>query len=333
MAINKKEKEKFSAVAAGKSDNVAKGKPVTGIKPGDTAEDASEYYSYMSQKLLDEMIDKSASYTYDVNLDPLYKQYKDMYHNEGKLAAKDIFGLAGALTGGYGNSYASVAAAGAYSGVMDKLADTGLMLEEKNYNRHKDSISALKNAFDAYSDKEDKAYEKKIYEDERLLRETEKAEEAKKEEQEQAEKEKEQILEFAYKAAENGDYRYLEALGVDVSNLRQQDAFNDAEFLAKYKDYSGLKSLGININGLLNEDLSEQAELFAKYGDYSVLKELGVDLSQMKEDELLALAEVFAKYGDYSLLKSLGADTSDREEEEYYDRLLTWARYLRALRW
>ena len=37
MAINKKEKEKFSAVAAGKSDKISQGKPVTGIKPGDTA--------------------------------------------------------------------------------------------------------------------------------------------------------------------------------------------------------------------------------------------------------------------------------------------------------
>lgn len=279
----------------------------------------SEQYSYMSEKLLDDMIEKSSSYSYDVNLDPLYNQYKDMYRKEGMLAAKDVFGLAGALTGGYGNSYASVSASGAYSDVMDKLTDVGLRLEEKNYDRYKDTLSSMKTAYEAYSDIADKKYAKETYESERL--------------DEKAEKEKESKLEFAYKAAENGDFRYLEALGVDVSNLHQQDAFNDAEFLAKYKDYSGLKSLGIDISRLKEDDLSKQAELFAKYGDYSVLKELGFDASEMEEKELLDLAEVYAKYGDYSLLNSLGVNTSDREQEEYYDRLLTWARYLRALRW
>ncbi len=272
-------------------------------------------YTYMAKDMLDKIIEKSASYTYDVNADPLYNQYKDMYRKESTLAAKDIFGLASALTGGYGNSYAATAASGAAEQYMDKLSEKEAELEQNHYERHKDELENMYSAYEAYTDISEREYERERDEKSDLA----------------AQKEKE--LQFAYKAAENGDYSYLEQLGVNVSNLRQNDAFDDAEYFAKYGDYSALKELGIDIGKLQYDDLTQQADFFAKYGDYSVLREAGVDISNLKDDELLELAEVYAKYGDYSLLKSLGVNTEDRETDEYYDRLLTWARYLRALRW
>ena len=48
-------------------------------------------------------------FSYDLNGDALYQQYKDQYTNLGRLAMADTIGQASAMTGGYGNSYAATA--------------------------------------------------------------------------------------------------------------------------------------------------------------------------------------------------------------------------------
>ena len=45
-------------------------------------------------------------FSYDLNGDALYQQYKDQYVTQGKMAMMDTMGQAQAMTGGYGNSYA-----------------------------------------------------------------------------------------------------------------------------------------------------------------------------------------------------------------------------------
>jgi len=60
-------------------------------------------------------------FTYDVNADALYQQYKDYYLKHGQLAMADTLGQAAALTGGYDNSYAQNAAQQAYQGYLQEL--------------------------------------------------------------------------------------------------------------------------------------------------------------------------------------------------------------------
>ena len=62
-------------------------------------------------------------FTYDVNGDALYQQYKDKYIQQGKLAMADTMGQAAAMTGGYGNSYAQSVGQHAYQGQLDNLND------------------------------------------------------------------------------------------------------------------------------------------------------------------------------------------------------------------
>ena len=62
-------------------------------------------------------------FTYDVNGDALYQQYKDKYIQQGKLAMADTMGQAAAMTGGYGNSYAQTVGQQAYQGQLDNLND------------------------------------------------------------------------------------------------------------------------------------------------------------------------------------------------------------------
>lgn len=66
-------------------------------------------------------INNREKFTYDLNGDALYQQYKDQYMNLGKLAMQDTIGQASAMTGGYGNSYAATAGNQAYQEYLQQL--------------------------------------------------------------------------------------------------------------------------------------------------------------------------------------------------------------------
>ena len=89
-----------------------------GTKPG----------SYVSkwQQQLDAAMDKILNrekFSYDLNGDALYRQYKDQAVRNGRLAMLDTLGQSAGLTGGYGSSYSQTAAQQAYMKSMDGLAD------------------------------------------------------------------------------------------------------------------------------------------------------------------------------------------------------------------
>lgn len=86
----------------------------------------SETYQQIAQR---------PAYSYDVNGDALYQQYKDRYTQNAKLAMKDTMGQAAALTGGYGNSYAQGVGQQRYDETMRGLTDMIPQLEERAYNR------------------------------------------------------------------------------------------------------------------------------------------------------------------------------------------------------
>lgn len=105
-------------------------------------------------------------FSYDLNGDALYQQYKDQYTTQGKLASMDVMGQAAAMTGGYGNSYAQTAGQQAYQGYLQQLNavvpelygmaldqynregqelydQAGLMaqMEDQEYGRYRDQLS------------------------------------------------------------------------------------------------------------------------------------------------------------------------------------------------
>lgn len=75
-------------------------------------------------------------FTYDLNSDALYKQYKDQYMHQGKIAAEDVMGQAAAMTGGYGNSYAATVGNQAYQSYLGKLNDVIPELYQLAYNKY-----------------------------------------------------------------------------------------------------------------------------------------------------------------------------------------------------
>lgn len=102
-------------------------------------------------------------FTYDLNGDALYQQYKDQAVNQGKMAMFDTIGQASAMTGGYGNSYAQSVGQQAYQGYLQQLNDKvpelyQLALSQYNQEQQdlKDQASILHNL--VQQDKQDYRY-------------------------------------------------------------------------------------------------------------------------------------------------------------------------------
>ena len=220
-----------------------------GLLPMDTE-------ALMAENVLNKIIKNTGEYSYDVNSDGLYAEYKSLYEQQGKRASEDAMGLASALTGGYASSYAQSVAAGQRQKYDEMLADKRAQLEENAYRRYEDSLESLYSLYNILSSA-DKT---------------------------QAEKKK-ASLDFALKAMEMGDSSYLKALGIDVSDDGFSSERDRAEFYAKYGDYSLIENLGVDISSLSEEELLELGEIYARYGDYSVLKSLGINTANKETED------------------------------------------------
>lgn len=122
-------------------------------KPGD--------YTSKWQGQLDAIMDKIMNrekFSYDLNGDMLYQQYKDQYVNGGKLAMLDTMGQAQAMTGGYGNSYAQSVGQQAYQGYLQKLNDVVPDLYNLALSKYNQDGQDLMNQFSMLGDREQQDY-------------------------------------------------------------------------------------------------------------------------------------------------------------------------------
>ena len=81
---------------------------------------------YERKKKLSEVGQKISDYKpfrYNADEDPLYRQLADRYAQMGQQASRNVQGQAAALTGGYGNSYATQVGNQAYQQYLTALND------------------------------------------------------------------------------------------------------------------------------------------------------------------------------------------------------------------
>ena len=97
-------------------------------------------------------------FSYDLNGDALYQQYKDKYIQQGKMAMMDTMGQAAALTGGYGNSYAATVGNQAYQAQLQNLNDIVPELYQLAYDRYQQEGQDLKDAYSLTKDWRDTKY-------------------------------------------------------------------------------------------------------------------------------------------------------------------------------
>lgn len=106
----------------------------------------SKYEGQISD-ILDNILNRPKfSYTAeDMTNDDLYKMYRDQYMRQGNIAMRDTMGNAAALTGGYGNTYASAAGQQAYDNYVAQLNNKALDFYDRAYQRYADEGQNLYN--------------------------------------------------------------------------------------------------------------------------------------------------------------------------------------------
>lgn len=124
-------------------------------KPGDYK---SQYQGQL-ESLYNQIMNRD-SFTFDLNGDALYNQYKDKYTQLGQQAMMDTMGQAAALTGGYGNSYAQTAGQQAYQNYLTQLNDIVPDLYQAAYDRYKAAGDDLRNNLSLTQGLESDAYGK-----------------------------------------------------------------------------------------------------------------------------------------------------------------------------
>lgn len=97
-------------------------------------------------QLYDQVMNRE-KFSYDLNGDALYQQYKDRFQNMGKQAMMDTMGNATALTGGYGSSYASTAGNQAYQQHLQQLNDIVPDLYKMAYDRYNQEGADMMNRY------------------------------------------------------------------------------------------------------------------------------------------------------------------------------------------
>jgi hypothetical protein len=97
-------------------------------------------------------------FSYNMNEDALYQQYKDKYIEQGKMAMADTMGQAAAMTGGYGNSYAQSVGQQAYQGQLDNLNDIVPELYAMALDKYNREGQELYNQYGMVMDRENTDY-------------------------------------------------------------------------------------------------------------------------------------------------------------------------------
>lgn len=145
-------------------------------------------WSAQLSETLDKILNRE-KFSYDLNGDALYQQYKDQYITQGKQAMMDTIGQASAMTGGYGNSYAATVGNQAYQGYLQQLNDKvpelyqlalaqynqeGQNLKDQysilaeqdsiDYGKHRDQVSDFYTNLEYLTGRADTAYNKELTE-------------------------------------------------------------------------------------------------------------------------------------------------------------------------
>ncbi len=118
-------------------------------------------YQSQWQSQLDDMLNKILNrekFSYDLNGDALYQQYKDQYTTQGQMAMMDTMGQAAAMTGGFGNSYAQSVGQQAYQGHLQQLNNVIPELYQIALNQYNREGDDLYNQYGLFADRENQDY-------------------------------------------------------------------------------------------------------------------------------------------------------------------------------
>ena len=144
-------------------DDYLMGEDAQAAKDALNAHNANKPGAYQSQwqsqldALMGQIMNRD-KFSYDLNGDALYQQYKDKYIQQGKLAMGDAVGQASAMTGGYGNSYAQSVGQQQYQAQLQNLNDIVPQLYQMALDKYNQEGQDLYNQYGLVADRENLDY-------------------------------------------------------------------------------------------------------------------------------------------------------------------------------
>lgn len=102
----------------------------------------------------------SRKFSYDVNKDAMFQSLKQLYNDQARSNMADAQGQAAALTGGYGNSYATAVGQQAAQSTQEQLADRIPELQQLALSRYQQEGTDLQNQYAMLSDRDTAEYGK-----------------------------------------------------------------------------------------------------------------------------------------------------------------------------
>lgn len=218
-------------------------------------------------------------FSYDFNADPVYQQYRDEYMRQGQLSAKNVSAQAAALTGGYGNSYGTVAAQSVMNQSLAQLNDIVPGLQNAAYSRYQDEQNKTLNLANQYYNMYNDAYNKDLAD--------------------------------AQLRAQYMDFSGLNARGIDTSayeeQLQKENEYNDW-----YRQYQQQQAQWAAEDRDTQAKATEwnQALQLANLGHYGALERItGLDFSSQAMQDKLETALLYAKNGKFDMLEEMGFPT------------------------
>lgn len=157
-AVRKAREERDAHSVYSESEAVRKAKEyLDSIEKNKVGEWTGGKYGAQVDAALDKILNRKP-FTYDLNGDMLYQQYKDRYMTQGKQAMMDTMGQAAALTGGYGNSYAQTVGQQTYQGYLQGLNDRVPELYRLALDRYGQEGAELQNQYGLLKDQYNTEY-------------------------------------------------------------------------------------------------------------------------------------------------------------------------------
>ena len=261
---------------------------------------------------------RNSKFNYDFNEDPVFKQAKDAYLRQGIQNARNVAAQAAALTGGYGNSYGTVAAQSVMNQAAERVNDLIPELEQNAYGRWQDEQNRNLALAQQYLALDDRAYDRAWNEDERdYNRRWNEDERAYGREQDRLNREERQE-ERDYTRRWNEDER---AYGREQDRINRQDRLEelayqheqDALDRAERQDATAWERQQAEENAKWSRALA-----LANMGSFGALSDLGIDVSTPERQYLFELGLQYADVGDFSLLEELGVNADFLKSMQAY---------------
>lgn len=114
-------------------------------------------YTDRVNELMDSIANR-ASFSYDPDTDPLFQNYLNGAMASGKTAMQDTIGQASALTGGYGSSYATASANGAYNNFVQDAYNNLPEFYETALNAYNNETNDLYGKLGMYTQADERDY-------------------------------------------------------------------------------------------------------------------------------------------------------------------------------